>query len=237
MEMKQRIDAIRTRVADTCKRCGRAPSEIRIIAVSKTKPVEAIRMAVETGQVAFGENYAQELRDKAKELSGVEWHFIGRLQKNKVKYVAPVANWIHTVDSVDLIEAINKRLSNVPTYQRTNVLIEVNVAGESAKSGIAPEKVFDLVQAFQANQRTNEPTNTLALKGLMTMPPYSDNAEKSRPYFKKLRDLLNEINKRNIYPEKLTELSMGMSQDFEVAIEEGATMVRIGTAIFGFRQQ
>ncbi len=226
MTIAQNLTVVRKKIATAAKRCGRDPLAVRLIAVSKTKPAADILEAVEAGQFSFGENYAQELRDKSKELlisHELEWHFIGHLQKNKLKYVLPVATWIHTVDSVELLDEINKK-ATAPI----NCLIEVNIAGEGSKSGISPENIFELVEAFSK-------THQLALKGLMCMPPISDNAETSRPYFKKLKSLLDEINSRNIYTEKLTELSMGMTQDFEVAIEEGATMVRVGSAIFGGR--
>ncbi len=280
MSIAENLAGIRNRIAETARSCGRDSASIKLIAVSKTKPIGDILEAVNAGQLAFGENYAQELRDKAKQVSealpatshqppvtGFEWHYIGHLQKNKIKYVLPVASWIHTIDSVELLEEIVKK-TNPPSppftkggnsifpplkkggrggFSLINCLIEVNIAGESAKSGVSPENVFDLVDSFSTYAPFDSPslaqgmlkhsdTYALALRGLMCMPPFSDNPETSRPYFKKLKNLLDEINSRSIYPEKLTELSMGMTQDFEVAIEEGATMVRIGSAIFGERQ-
>ena len=252
MLIVENLADIKNHIAAAAKRRERDPASIKLIAVSKTKPVEQILEAVSAGQLIFGENYAQELRDKSKQISenldtyalthlrtAVEWHFIGHLQKNKLKYVLPVAKWIHTIDSVELLNALSSRLQvttsssqiqDVMTCRRddvVNCLIEVNIANEQNKSGISPEKVFSLVSAFTQTLKHSN-TQTLVLKGLMCMAP-------NRPYFRQLKSLLDEINSRSIYPEKLTELSMGMTQDFEVAIEEGATMVRIGTAIFGER--
>ena len=265
MTIAKNLAKVRAQIEVAAKRCGRNPNSIKLISVSKTKTTAEIMEAINASQLAFGENYAQELRDKNSEITkhyalntkhcSIEWHFIGHLQRNKIKYVLPVASWIHTIDSAELLDEINRKLhvilneakdlphiisrdSSPPTavqsdQQVINCLIEVNIAGESSKSGINPEKVFDLVKVFSAIEPSNH--RTIALKGLMCMPPPSDNPETSRPYFKKLKSLLDEINSRNIYPEKLTELSMGMTQDFEVAIEEGSTMLRIGTAIFGSR--
>lgn len=261
MAIAENLADIKNRIAGAAKRCGRDPASIKLIAVSKTKPVEQILEAVSAGQLAFGENYAQELRDKAKQVAEllrshdltisrsheIEWHFIGHLQKNKIKYVLPAASWIHTIDSAELLEAINRYLTAHPelvegrdvhastgSARTIHCLIEVNIAGESAKSGVSPENVFELVKVFsETYQLANLPT--CKLMGLMCMPPYSSDPETSRPYFKKLKNLLDEINSRSIYPEKLIEFSMGMTQDFDVAIEEGATMVRVGTAIFGER--
>ncbi len=288
MSIAENLADAKNRIAEAAKKCGRDPDSIKLIAVSKTKPTAEILEAIKAGQTDFGENYAQELRDKNNELitnhqsliTEVKWHFIGHLQKNKLKYVLPVADWIHTVDSAELIETIGKWSTSTPSplplshqgrgkIVTSNYLIEVNIAGEPSKSGITPENVFSLVETF-TNVLTYQPAcrqarRTNVLAGLMCMPPIlmggttrvADNAlsphaplartgkarsslasydpENSRPYFKKLKSLLDEINSRNIYPQKLTELSMGMSHDFDVAVEEGSTMVRIGTAIFGER--
>jgi pyridoxal phosphate enzyme (YggS family) len=251
MSIADNIYSVKSRIDTAARRCDRDPSSIKLIAVSKTRPAGDILAAVKAGQLAFGENYAQELRDKSKQISdllqtpnselrtpNLEWHFIGHLQKNKIKYVLPVAGWIHTIDSAELLNAINSKIPPHPPLEKggrggfINCLIEVNIAGEANKSGISPENAFELVEHFS---KLRAPHSEPALKGLMCMPPFSDNPETSRPYFKKLKNLLDEINSRSIYPEVLTELSMGMTQDFEIAIEEGATMLRIGTAIFGER--
>lgn len=228
----ERIGSIRNSISRAAEKSGRDLSKIRLICVSKTKPLSNILEAFNAGETCFGESYAQEMRDKVKELESqnpevakkIEWHFIGHLQKNKVKYVAPVATWIHSIDSLELAETINKRATSP-----INVLIEINIASENSKTGITEETVFSLIPAMAAFKN-------LRLKGLMCMPPISDETESSRPYFRRLNALLAEINRRNIYPEPLTELSMGMTQDFEVAIEEGATIIRVGTAIFEARE-
>jgi pyridoxal phosphate enzyme (YggS family) len=247
MSIADNLATVQEKIERIAKKCGREKGSIRLIAVSKTHSVEQILEAARAGQLAFGENYAQELRDKSKQIAellatshqtlatDLEWHYIGHLQKNKIKYVAPVANWIHTIDSIELLKAVSERPAN-NDKRPINCLIEVNIAGEASKSGVSPENIFSLVRVFSETYTPKHSgTQALSLKGLMCMPPVSDDAETSRPYFRQLKSLLDEINSRSIYPEKLTELSMGMSQDFEVAIEEGSTMVRIGSAIFGER--
>jgi pyridoxal phosphate enzyme (YggS family) len=216
---------VRERIAVSAARAGRDPAEIRLVAVSKTKPASMIREAYEAGQRAFGENYAQELRDKAKDLSdlAIEWHFIGSLQRNKAKYVAPVAAMMESVDSIELAEALNSR-----AVRPLPCLIEVNVGGEESKTGVAPEAALELAR------RIIELPN-LDLRGVMAIPPLLDDPEASRPYFRKLREVLDQLNRSLSLPSPLVELSMGMSLDFEVAIEEGATIVRVGTAVFGGR--
>ncbi|MFH1874103.1 MAG: YggS family pyridoxal phosphate-dependent enzyme [Pseudomonadota bacterium] len=222
------------RLAKAAQKSGRDVADIKLVTVSKNKSVADILAAYDAGQLCFGENYAQEFRDKHRELytlgavrrapHDIEWHFIGHLQRNKVKYVAPFVSWVQTIDSLELAYEINKRAS-----QPINCLLEVNLAIEASKTGIAPDRISELVQGLVnlAN---------IKLKGLMIIPPYVLDPEASRPYFKKLRQILAQINAQNIYPQKLAELSMGMSHDFEVAIEEGATIVRVGTAIFGERK-
>jgi pyridoxal phosphate enzyme (YggS family) len=244
MTIADNLTSIRKRIAGAAEGCGRAPSGVKLVAVSKTKPIGDIIEAINAGQFAFGENYAQELRDKSKLVPPspqpspqgrggpartIEWHFIGHLQKNKVKYVVPAASWIHTIDSVGLLQEIGKRLSS----GQVNCLIEVNIADEESKSGVKPGDVIDLVRSFADVSAALD--GRLMLRGLMCMPPVSDDPETSRPYFKRLKSLLDDINSRKVYGEPLTELSMGMTQDFKVAIEEGSTIVRVGTAIFGIR--
>lgn len=232
-QIAENLNLVRQQIERAARRVGRDPSSIRLVAVSKTKTVEEVNEAVEAGQFCFGESYAQELREKQQALSVVsgqlsvqlEWHFIGHLQKNKVKIVAPIVSWVESVDSLELAMELNKRATHP-----INCLIEVNVGGEDTKSGTKADQLENIVHGF------GELTN-LRLKGLMIIPPYSPDAEKSRPYFKKLKSLLSELNAANIGAEPLTELSMGMSHDFEVAIEEGATIVRVGTAIFGGRNK
>lgn len=219
------LKEVRNRIAAAAARSGRDPAAIRLVAVSKTAPAEAVREAFEAGQTAFGENYAQEMAAKAAALSDlpIEWHFIGHLQKNKAKVVAPIAAWVESVDSIELAEAMGRRATKtIPC------LIEVNVGGEASKSGVAPEGVAGLARGIMALPR-------LSLEGLMVIPPFDPDPEQSKPYFRKLRAMLDALNEE-LNPERpLHVLSMGMSHDFEVAIEEGATIVRIGTAIFGPR--
>ncbi len=226
------LDAVRERIVAAAQRAGRNPASVRLVAVSKTVPAGRIRAAAEAGQTAFGENYAQELRDKARELSalGLEWHFIGHLQRNKARYVAQAAGWMETLDSAALAEELVLQLSRraSPLPGPLPCLIEVNVGGEASKSGVAPEAIPGLIEAVRSLPE-------LDLRGLMTLPPFDPDPERSRPYFQRLRELQAQLNRTACAARPLTELSMGMSHDFEVAIEEGATIVRVGTAIFGER--
>lgn len=225
MTIADGLRSIRERIATAATSCGRDPSEITLVAVSKTKPAAAIRAACEAGQRAFGENYAQEMGDKARELGDlpIEWHFIGHLQRNKAKLVAPIAACVESIDSEELAIALDRR-----ALRPLACFIEVNVGGEASKSGVAPEGIVPLAQRILALPR-------LDLQGLMTIPPYDPDPEKSRPSFRELRRLLDELNDALQLECPLRGLSMGMSHDFEVAIEEGATVVRVGTAIFGER--
>ncbi len=225
------LKAVRSRISEAAARSGRDPDAIELVAVTKKKPVSMIRKAYEAGHTVFGENYAQEMRDKAAELSdlNIRWHFIGPLQKNKAKYVVPCASMIETVDSIEIAQVLNARLAKMEERKTLDCLIEINIGGEASKSGILSKDAAALASEISSIEH-------LALKGLMIIPPYDPDPEKSRPYFRKLRELLDEINSAARLPHLMTELSMGMSHDFEVAIEEGATIVRVGTAIFGERQ-
>jgi hypothetical protein len=224
-EISNNLEKIKKRIQDAALACGRRLEDIKLIAVSKTKPAEMVGEAHGAGQKIFGENYVQELRQKSQEFAGtdIEWHFIGHLQRNKVKYVVPIVKCIHSINSIKLAEEIEKRAES-----KIDSLIEINLAGEESKSGIAPGGLEELIAAIGKMEHVN-------LIGLMTMPPYDEDPEKSRPYFKRLRQIEDDINDRKLYPKRLTELSMGMTGDLEVAIEEGSTMVRVGTAIFGER--
>ena len=216
--------AIKARVAAAATNAGRDPASVTIVAVSKHHPAEAVRAAVAAGVADVGENYVQELLGKRLEASSAElaWHFIGRLQSNKVRAIAGAVTLIHAVESLALAQEIAKR-SSVPQP----ILIAVNVAGEQSKGGVSPAATLELARAVLALPQ-------LALRGLMTMPPPADDdAEAVRPYFAALRTLRDELEQQLGHP--LPVLSMGMSGDFEVAIGEGATHVRIGTAIFGER--
>jgi pyridoxal phosphate enzyme (YggS family) len=228
----ENIEAVRERIAAGAARAGCDPSEITLVAVSKTRPASLVREAFEAGQTVFGENYAQEMRDKAAELGDldVKWHFIGHLQKNKAKYVAPCASMVETVDSVEIAHALSQRVVNIEGAKTKilDCLIEVNIGDEVSKSGVLTKEVVLLAHDISCIEN-------LALKGLMIIPPFDADPEKGRPYFRKLKELMEKINSTANLPCPLTELSMGMSHDYEVAIEEGATIVRIGTAIFGER--
>lgn len=223
------FNQIRQRVQNKAEENYRNPGEILIVAVSKTFPPEAIKAANDLGIFIFGENYAQELREKlqffADKPNRIEWHFIGHLQTNKVKYLMPYVQLIHSVDSAELAEEINKRAILHNKVQ--NILMQVNTSGEESKSGVEPEKAANLAKELLKLPNLN-------LIGLMTIGTFSDDERISRKEFSMLRNLKNELNKK-LGIDNLCELSMGMSHDYEIAIEEGATIVRIGTAIFGNR--
>lgn len=223
---------VQGRVAAAAERAGREPSSILVVAVTKTHPAAVAAEAVRCGITDLGENYVQEMLGKKEELEAlgvgpVRWHFIGHLQRNKAKYIVPFCELIHSVDSERLGREIDKRAAKVGRRQR--VLIEVNVSGEESKFGVAPNRVRELAEMLLTLEHVE-------LRGLMTMAPYSDEPEASRPIYRRLAQLAAELADAGIPPEALGELSMGMTQDFEVAIEEGATIVRIGTAIFGPRR-
>ncbi len=222
IDIAANLDAIRTRMAAASRRAGRDPSDTTLVAVSKVHPPEAIRAAYAAGQRVFGENYVQEMVGKARALEDLEalrFHFIGHLQRNKAKDVARLNVVVETVDSLRLAEALAKRAERAEV--ELSVMVQVNVGGEAQKSGCAPEETGALVEAVRARP-------SLKLLGLMTIPPLTREAEESRPFFEELRVL------RDRHAPGMA-LSMGMSHDFEVAIEEGATHVRVGTAIFGPR--
>lgn len=217
-----RLAGIRARIAEAAARAGRPAGSVTLLAVSKTKPEALIREAYAAGQRDFGENYVQELAAKAAALSDLpelRWHLIGPLQRNKVKQVAPVASLVHTVDRPSLAEEIEKRAAAAGKV--IPVLLEVNVGGEASKAGCSPDEAPALAAAVRAMPH-------LSLRGLMTIPPDTEDREEARPFFVALRRLRDAIG-------DLPELSMGMSHDFEIAVEEGATIVRVGTAIFGAR--
>ncbi len=222
------IAEIRRRIANAAARCGRDPHAIKLMAVTKTVAVERIKEAVDAGITLFGENYVQEAREKITALGkNVQWHMIGRLQTNKAKYVVLLFDCVQSVDRIELALELDKR-ARLAGYN-LNVLIEVNVSGEQTKSGIAAPDTPELIKKIAALEN-------ISVRGLMTMAPYSDNAEDSRPYFRALKNLGRQISEAMIPGVQMDELSMGMTDDFEVAIEEGATIVRIGRAIFGERK-
>ena len=224
-DLAARLDTVKERIARASAVAGRAPDSVRLIAVSKRHPAAAVREAHALGLRAFGENYVQELVAKAGEvgpLDGIEWHMIGHLQTNKARHLAPVAATVHTIDAPHVALELDKRAAKLG--RRIGVLIEVNVAGDAAKTGCTAEAIGAILDAVGHS-------TALELRGLMTMPPYDDDPEKSRPFFARLRELQARHGGTRVLP----ELSMGMSHDLEAAIAEGATMVRVGTAIFGER--
>lgn len=227
MSISDNLQAIRRRIADAAHACGRDPADILLLAVSKTKPDADIIAAHAAGQTAFGENYVQEGCDKAQRLAeaglALDWHFIGPLQSNKTRQVATWFDWVHSVDR----EKIAARLSEQrdPHRPPLNLLIQVNVSGEATKSGVAPDEVAALADAIAVLPR-------IALRGLMAIPEPTDDVALQRRRFAHLRQLKDDLNARG-HP--LDTLSMGMSQDLEAAIAEGATIVRVGTALFGAR--
>ena len=221
------IAAIRERITNACQRASRDPGQVKLIAVSKVKPAEQIDEAYHAGQQLFGESYVQEFRDKADLVKApVTWHFIGGLQSNKVKYLRGRVAMIHSVDRLSLAEEIDRQWAKINA--RADILLQVNIGDESSKAGCA---ISDL-ETF-AEQVAGLPN--LKVHGLMCLPPHCDDPEQVRPYFRELRRLSGQLAAKNLPGVKMNELSMGMSGDFEVAVEEGATLVRIGTAIFGAR--
>lgn len=221
------LHLVEKRIQEACKRAGRAREEVTLIAVSKTKPVPMLEEIYQEGIRDFGENKVQELTEKQEVMaSDIKWHMIGHLQRNKVKYIIDKTTLIHSVDSVRLAETISKEA--VKKEVTANILIEVNVAEEESKFGLKTHEVLDMIK--QIAQLPN-----ISIRGLMTIAPYVENPEENRTVFKKLRKLSVDIAEKNIDNVNMSVLSMGMTNDYEVAIEEGATMVRVGTGIFGER--
>jgi len=219
------IKGIIHKIKLAAERVGRKEESVELVAVTKTVDVSKIKEAIRAGIKIIGENRVQEAREKFKDIGKeIEWHLIGHLQTNKVKYIFDIFSLIHSVDSLLLSEEIQRRAENKGL--ETDILIEVNLSGEKTKFGILPEKAINFVKDISRFKNIN-------IMGLMTIPPFSESPEDSRKYFKMLRMLRDDIQKEGI---EMKELSMGMSNDFEAAVEEGATMVRIGTAIFGERR-
>jgi pyridoxal phosphate enzyme (YggS family) len=228
MDLKKRLENVKDRINKAAYRCSRNPESIHLVAVSKTIPAERVREAIEAGVATLGESYVQEARNKFNVLGiyPVSWHFIGHLQSNKAKYAVRLFDLIHSVDTLKLARELNKQAKKVNKIQ--DVLIQINISKEPSKSGSDIQNVRNLIKDIVLFEN-------LSVKGLMAMPPFFNNPEKARPYFIALRNLRDQIQK--VFPGVfLNELSMGMTGDFEVAIEEGATLVRIGTAIFGERR-
>ena len=227
-ELKYRLENVKNRIRKSAIDCQRDPQSIRLVAVSKTMSTKRVKEAIDAGVEILGENYIQEAREKIDRLSSypVSWHFIGHLQTNKAKYAVKFFDLIHSVDSFKLAVELNKQAKKIGKVQ--DILIQINVGQEVSKSGASPKEAFDLVKNIGRLEN-------LCLRGLMTMPPFFNAPQKVRPYFSSLCDLRDRI--KAVMPTRVpvNELSMGMTGDFEVAIEEGATLLRIGTAIFGER--
>lgn len=225
--LSDNLHEVQENIRKACERSGRNPEDVTLIAVSKTKPVSDIEQIYAAGIREFGENKVQEMNDKQKVLPGdINWHMIGHLQRNKVKYIVDNVAMIHSVDSVRLAEEISKEA--VKKNVAVDILVEVNVAKEESKFGLYTEDVRQFVEQISKFPGIN-------IKGLMTSAPFVDNPEDNRQYFKKLKDLSVDINAKNIDNVHMDFLSMGMTNDYVVAVEEGATHVRVGTAIFGHR--
>ena len=228
MNIQANLNLVHERVAAAAQKAGRDPSDVLILAISKTMPAEIIEAAALAGQVHFGENRVQEARDKIPQLpDGLVWHLVGHLQSNKAKYCPDLFDWVHSIDSVPLAREVARRYREKGKVCRA--LVQVNVSGEEVKSGCEPHETADILRVLMEEEGT-EPV------GLMTMPPFDPDPEVSRPWFAALRQLRDDLAGQGFPASSLKELSMGMTGDFEVAIEEGATIVRIGTAIFGARR-
>jgi len=227
-ELEENIVRVRERIATACHRSGRQPQDVRLIAISKTVPPERIWQAYEAGLREFGDNRVQEAAAKRPALSDLAatWHMVGHLQTNKAKPARELFQWVHSIDSFRLAQKLDQ--AAVGGGQRLPVLLQVNLGEEPTKFGAREEVVLQLAE--QVSQLA-----TLELRGLMVLPPFFEDPEQARPFFRHLRELAKAIGSRNLPSVSMRELSMGMSHDFEVAIEEGATMVRVGTAIFGPR--
>lgn len=224
-DIANRLNQIRERISTACNRAGRDVSSVELVAVSKTKPAEVIQEAVDAGQLLFGENRVQEVLLKKPVLpSKLRWHLIGPLQSNKVRKILPHVEMIEAVDSLDIAKDINRIAAELGLHPK--VLLEINVAVESSKHGFGAKQIREQLEELYGLDR-------LYIQGLMCIPPFDPTPEQSRKYFVQLRTLRDELEKTGGAP--LPVLSMGMSHDFEVAIEEGATLVRVGTAIFGGR--
>lgn len=223
----EQLQAVRDEISKACKRSGRDENEVTLIAVSKTKPVSMIQEAIEAGQTVFGENKVQELCAKYEELpKDLSWHLIGHLQRNKVKYIADKAALIHSVDSLRLAQTIDQE--GAKHNRVIPILIEVNVAQEDTKFGVSLEEALPLIEDISGLAH-------IQVKGLMTIAPYVEDPEENRPVFRKLKQLSVDIRDKNMNNVYMDILSMGMTNDYQVAVEEGATMVRVGTGIFGER--
>src|SRR5713101_6601066 len=227
LSIAENLERVRKQMAHAAANAGRAVDEIELVAITKTHPAEKVREAIEAGQGLFGENRVQEARAKIPELpSSVRWHFVGHLQKNKVRQALPLFEMLHSVDSLALAQDINRIAEEEGLHPR--VLLEVNVAGEGSKFGFQPDTLREQMESLLSLSR-------LSILGLMTIPPLARESEASRKYFVQLRELRDRV--RAGFRVDFAQLSMGMTQDFPIAVEEGATLVRVGTAIFGERSK
>ena len=226
--IRDRLTHILKQIDHVAQRCGRKLGTVRLVAATKTVPVERIREAISAGLTIAGENRLQEALPKVEALKGtpIRWHFIGQLQRRKVRSVVGVFELIHSVDSLELAEEIDRRAGSAGLCQ--DILLEINIGGEPTKAGFHSDALKRLLPEFGAFRHVR-------VKGLMTIPPLMSDAEHARPYFRRMRELAEDLKKRSIPGISMDELSMGMSGDYQIAIEEGATIVRIGTAIFGER--
>lgn len=221
------LKKVKENIAEACRKAGRDPGKVTLIAVSKTKPVELLREAYDAGARCFGENKVQEIMDKYPQLpADIQWHMIGHLQRNKVKYIVDKVKMIHSVDSLRLAETIEQEASKRGV--QVPVLLEVNVAQEESKFGLKTDEVLPLAEAVSAFPH-------IKIQGLMTIAPYVDDPEENRGIFRQLKKLSVDIEAKNINNVTMSVLSMGMTGDYQVAVQEGATMVRVGTGIFGER--
>ena len=222
------IEKIKLEIEKICQKSQRPSAKVKILAVSKLQSLDKIKNLLSSGQIDFGENYVQEWSEKNKTLAEdkIHWHLIGHLQKNKVKMIVGKIFLIHSVDSLELAQEINKRSAGSGVRQK--ILLQVNVAGEASKEGFDPDHL-------QSQAKNIFALPHLEILGLMTMPPFVENPEDNRVYFRKLKDFLMRLQKENGHPANFTELSMGTSQDYQVAIEEGATWIRLGSTVFGPR--
>lgn len=226
--IQNNLEIVQKKIKNAALRVNRDPRTIRLIAVTKTVSVDHVHEAIAAGITLFGENYIQEARSKIESIGrdDISWHFIGHLQSNKAKYAARLFDMIHSVDSVNLARELDKRAKK--ENRVLPILIQVNIAQVAAKYGTNPAKLIALI-------RNIAPFENISVRGLMTMPPYFNEPEKVRPYFRELKKLQSRLKEEGIPNIRMEELSMGMTGDFEAAVEEGATMVRIGTALFGKR--
>ncbi len=225
-QIKDNLDVVRDKIKRACEKVSRPYEDVTLLAVSKTKPIEYIKSAVNCEQNSFGENKVQEIMDKYECMPELDWHMIGHLQTNKVKYIVDKVSLIHSVESVKLANTINKEASKKDVV--VDVLVEVNVAKEESKFGIDIDECEEFIREISK-------LSNIRVKGLMTIAPFVENPEENRGYFRKLKEVFVDINNKKIDNVNMNVLSMGMTNDYEVAIEEGSTLVRVGTGIFGLR--